>query len=146
MIKKEPRADRRNRRHQRNRSVIIGTAKRPRLSIFRSEKHIYAQLIDDERSSTLASASSVSEDFRGKTKVKAIKDTKKKETKAVPAAQPKTEKKGSPTELAKSVGTLVAKRALEIGIREVVFDRGGSKYHGRVKALADGAREAGLVF
>lgn len=127
MIKKESRADRRKRRHRRSRSVLTGTAKRPRLSIFRSEKHIYAQLIDDAHSSTLASASSVSSELKG---------GKKKSSK----------KTGSPIELAKTVGTLVAKRAVEKGIKEIVFDRGGTKFHGRVKALADGAREGGLVF
>jgi large subunit ribosomal protein L18 len=94
---------------------------RPRLSVFRSSKNIYAQVIDDERGVTLAAASSL--EGEGKTKVK-----------------------GSDKDAAAKVGALVAQRAIEKGVKDVVFDRGGYLYHGRVKALADAAREAGLNF
>jgi large subunit ribosomal protein L18 len=97
---------------------VQGTAERPRLAIFRSLNHIYAQLIDDERGATLASASSVEKDLRGST--------------------------GGNIEAARRVGRAIAERALAKGIEQVVFDRGGFRYHGRVKALADAAREAGL--
>ena len=95
---------------------------RPRLSVFRSSKNIYAQIIDDERGVTLAAASSL-ESGEAKTKVK-----------------------GSDKDAAAKVGALVAQRAIEKGVKDVVFDRGGYLYHGRVKALADAAREAGLNF
>ncbi len=110
----------RERRHRRIRKKIKGTAERPRLCVFRSLRHIYAQLVDDERGHTLLGVSSLSPEVRGL--------------------------QGTKTEMARAVGTLLGKKALEKGIRTVVFDRGGYKYHGRVKALADGAREAGLVF
>ncbi|MGQ9473296.1 MAG: 50S ribosomal protein L18 [Candidatus Caldatribacteriaceae bacterium] len=110
----------RERRHRRIRKKVKGTIDRPRLCVFRSLKHIYAQLIDDGEGRTLVSASSLSPE------IKALKGTK--------------------TEIAKAVGTLLGKKAQEKGIRTVVFDRGGYKYHGRVRALADGAREAGLLF
>lgn len=110
------------RRHLRIRKKIFGTPERPRLSVFRSLKHIYAQIIDDTIGHTLAAASTldpeIREELKGKTK----------------------------TEQAKLVGKLIAKRALEKGITKVVFDRGGHKYHGRVKALAEAAREGGLIF
>ncbi|KDE49716.1 50S ribosomal protein L18 [Geobacillus sp. CAMR12739] len=99
---------------------IFGTAERPRLSVFRSNKHIYAQIIDDTKSSTIVSASTLDKEF-------GLDSTNN-------------------IEAAKKVGELVAKRALEKGIKKVVFDRGGYLYHGRVKALADAAREAGLEF
>ncbi len=95
---------------------------RPRLSVFRSGKHIYAQIIDDKTGTTLASASSLDKDLKGSLKT------------------------GADSSAAAEVGKLVAKRAAEKGIGEVFFDRGGYKYHGRVKALADGAREGGLSF
>ena len=95
---------------------------RPRLSVFRSSKHIYAQLIDDVAGNTIASASSLDKDLRAALKTGADKDA------------------------AAKVGELVAKRAVAAGVTEVVFDRGGYKYHGRVKALADSARESGLSF
>jgi large subunit ribosomal protein L18 len=95
---------------------------RPRLSVFRSSKHIYAQVIDDGTGKTVASASTLDKDLKG----------------ALP--------KGSDQEAAKAVGKLVAERALKAGVTNVVFDRGGYIYHGRVKALADAAREAGLSF
>lgn len=97
-------------------SKIYGTRKRPRLSVFRSSKHVYAQLIDDTRGETLVAASDV--DFE----------------------------KGSKVEQARAVGQELAKRALKAKIKKVVFDRGRYKYHGRVKALAEGAREGGLAF
>ena len=109
----------RHMRHRRIRSKISGTAKIPRLCVFRSSKHIYAQLVDDEASKTLIFARS--------------QELKKKK------GQTKTER-------AKDVGKLIAKKALEKKIEKVVFDRGGHKYHGRVKALAEGAREGGLKF
>ena len=109
----------RQRRHRRLRVRLSGTEQRPRLSVFRSLQHIYAQLIDDARGVTLAAASTKT---------------------AADAAS------GSKTERARQVGRQLAKRAREHGIQSVVFDRGGYLYHGRVKALADGAREAGLEF
>ncbi|MCX7911418.1 MAG: 50S ribosomal protein L18 [Dehalococcoidales bacterium] len=112
----------RKRRHARVRKKISGTSERPRLSVFRSLNHIYAQIIDDSRGHTLVSASTldaeIAENTKGKTK----------------------------TARAEMVGALIAKRALEEGITQVVFDRGGFKYHGRVKALADAARKGGLKF
>lgn len=110
------------RRHARVRAKVKGTTERPRLSVFRSLSHIYAQVIDDTRGDTLASASTLDPEVKGEVVGKAK------------------------TEEAKLIGSLVAKRALSKGIKEVVFDRGGFKYHGRVKALADAAREAGLKF
>ena len=105
------------RRHRRVRNKISGTAARPRLDVFRSAKHIYAQIIDDEQGVTLVSASTMDKDFNGN---------------------------GGNVEAAAEIGKKVAAKALEKGITEVVFDRGGYVYHGRVKALADGAREGGL--
>lgn len=104
------------------RKKIQGTAERPRLCVFRSAKHIYAQVIDDRAGRTLVSASTVEKDIR---------DGEKPECKV---------------DAAKSVGTKLAEKALAAGIKEVVFDRNGFIYHGRVKAVADGAREAGLEF
>ena len=109
----------RMKRHSRVRGKISGTPERPRLSVFRSENHIYAQVIDDVAGNTLVSASTVEKSFEGN---------------------------GSNIEAAKKIGALVAERALQKGIEEVVFDRGGYIYHGRVQALAEGAREAGLKF
>jgi large subunit ribosomal protein L18 len=109
-------------RHKRLRKKISGTPERPRLAVFRSEKHMYAQIIDDIKGVTLVAAS---------TTEKAMKEKLKKTWNV---------------EAAKEVGKLIAERALAKGIKEVVFDRGGFKYHGRVKALADAAREAGLKF
>ena len=119
MFKKADRKEARERRHLRVRKKVFGTPERPRLSVYRSEKNIYAQIIDDVNAVTLVAASSLD---------KAI------------------EVKGSNKEDAKLVGELVAKRAIEKGINDVVFDRGGYVYHGRVEALASGAREAGLKF
>jgi large subunit ribosomal protein L18 len=112
----------RQRVHQRVRMTVSGTAERPRLCVYRSLDHIYAQVIDDRAGKTLVSASS------------ADKDTKK------------NLKGGGNVAAAKVVGKIVAERAKAAGVSRVVFDRGGYKYHGRVKALADAAREAGLQF
>ena len=119
MIKRPDTRGQRVKRHNRVRGKISGTAERPRLSVFRSESNIYAQIIDDVAGSTLVSASSVEKDFEGL---------------------------GSNVAAAKKIGALVAERALQKGIEAVVFDRGGYIYHGRVKALAEGAREGGLKF
>ena len=110
------------RRHVRVRKNIAGTQQRPRVSIFRSLSEIYAQVIDDQAGNTIASASSIDHELRGK-----MKGLKK-------------------SEQAKVVGKALAERALSKGVKTVVFDRGGFKYTGRVKALADGAREGGLEF
>jgi large subunit ribosomal protein L18 len=118
---KEKRASR-IRRHVRVRRKVTGTAERPRLAVYRSLEHIYAQVIDDTMGRTLVSASTVDREIR-----KAI------------AGKPKTEE-------AKIVGQYIAQRAKAAGVTQVVFDRGGNQYHGRIKALADGAREAGLDF
>lgn len=107
-------------RHRRVRKKIAGSPDRPRLAVFRSNRHIYAQLIDDLGGRTIASASTIEADLRGTATHSA--------------------------ETAEKVGKLVAQRAMEKGIKQVVFDRGGFKFHGRVKALADGAREQGLEF
>jgi len=115
--------DRRHRRHHRIRNKIAGTADRPRLVVFRSLNHIYAQLVDDSQSRTLISASTALPDL--KTKLKGAKG--------------KIEK-------SKVVGQFLAERAKSAGIGKVAFDRAGYLYHGRVKALADGAREGGLEF
>jgi len=112
----------RERRHVRVRLNVVGTAQRPRLAVFRSVAEIYAQVIDDAAGHTLVSASSVDKDLREQ-----MKDKKK-------------------SEQAKLVGKTVAERAKNKGIASVVFDRGGFKYIGRIKALADGAREGGLKF
>src|SRR5262245_56582288 len=109
-------------RHRRIRQVVRGTSARPRLVIFRSLKHIYAQIVDDERQATLLTAGSLSKELKG------------------------TAKTGGNVAAAKAVGDLVARKAKEKGIERVVFDRAGYKYHGRVKALADAARAGGLVF
>ena len=119
MFKKADKKASRAKRHLRVRKKVSGTPERPRLSVYRSEKNIYAQIIDDVNAVTLVAASSLD---------KAI------------------EVKGSNKEAAKLVGELVAKRALDKGITEVVFDRGGYVYHGRVQTLAESAREAGLKF
>ena len=119
MVKKLDRAKARAKRHMRVRNKISGTAECPRLNVFRSSKHIYAQIIDDVKGVTLCSASSMSKDFEGN---------------------------GGNTEGARKVGEMIAKAAADKGIENVVFDRGGYLYHGRVQELADGAREGGLKF
>ncbi|XOB41047.1 MAG: 50S ribosomal protein L18 [Candidatus Nealsonbacteria bacterium] len=124
-------------RHKKVRGKISGTGKIPRLCVFRSGKHIYAQLIDDEKNKVLASAS----DFKikvKKVKVKKSSSDDKKERKQEPLS--------SKLSVAFEVGKVIAKKAKELKIESIVFDRGGYKYHGRVKALADGAREEGLKF
>ena len=118
MINRPDTRSQRIKRHARVRGKISGTPERPRLSVFRSEKNIYAQIIDDVAGNTLAAASSVEKDFGP----------------------------GSNKEAARKVGKLIAERALAKGIEEVVFDRGGYIYHGRVMELAEGAREGGLKF
>ena len=110
------------RRKRRVRAKVFGTAERPRLTVHRTNAHIYAQVIDDASGRTLCSASTLDSEFRTKGAV------------------------GSNKEAAEFVGELVGKRAIEKGVTEVTFDRGGRIYHGRVKALADGARNAGLKF
>ena len=119
MINKQARSESRELRHKRVRTKISGTAERPRLSVFRSNTGIYVQIIDDVAAKTLVSASTLDKEVKTK---------------------------ASNIEAAKEVGTLVAKRAIEKNIKEVVFDRGGYIYHGKVKALAEAAREAGLEF
>ncbi len=116
------RKKRKDARHARVRRKVEGTPQRPRLAVFRSEQHIYAQVIDDSVGNTLAAASSIEKDVKGN----------------------KTGKKKA--DMSKVVGILIASRAKEKGIKQVVFDRGGFMYHGRVKALADAAREGGLTF
>jgi len=110
-------------RHRRLRRHIIGTSDRPRLAVFRSNNHIYAQVIDDDAQNTLCSASTVDKELRTG-----------------------LDANGGSCDASVAVGELVAKRAIAKGIQQVVFDRGGNLYHGRVKALADAAREAGLQF
>lgn len=110
----------RKKRQLRIRKRVIGSVVRPRLNVFRSSKHIYAQLIDDATGATIASASSLDKELGLKN--------------------------GANVEAATAVGSLIAKRATEKGLTEVVFDRGGYLYHGRIQALADAAREAGLQF
>ncbi|MFP3943443.1 MAG: 50S ribosomal protein L18 [Alphaproteobacteria bacterium] len=112
-----------DRRRKRNRAKLAKVgSQRPRLSVFRSSKHIYAQVIDDQKGETLAAASSLEKDLRDKLKT------------------------GADTAAAGEVGKLIAERASARGVKEVVFDRGGYIYHGRVRALADAAREGGLNF
>ena len=108
------------RRHERVRKTVSGTPGRPRLAVYRSLTHIYAQVIDDERGHTLAAASTVEKTLKSGS--------------------------GNKSARAKAVGTAVAKKAIDAGVTQVVFDRGGNRYHGRVKALAEAAREAGLEF
>ena len=113
------RRDARHRRHHRIRRKVHGTTERPRLSVFRSNKHIAVQIIDDSMGTTLASASTVADAIDGGT---------------------------GNAEAAAKIGTLIAERAKSAGVSTVVFDRGGNRYHGRIAALADAAREAGLEF
>lgn len=112
----------RERRHRRIRKRVVGSAGHPRLCVFKSARHIYAQIIDDERGTTLAAASTLSREIKEQGRV------------------------GNKTVAAKLVGELVAARALAAHVERVVFDRGGYKFHGRVKALATGVREKGLKF
>ncbi|MEJ7653407.1 MAG: 50S ribosomal protein L18 [Chloroflexia bacterium] len=119
---KKTKASPRKRRHTRVRGRVIGSASRPRLNVYRSSQHIYAQVIDDREGNTLAAASTLDADLRSRMA------------------------ELSKVDEAKHVGQLVAERARAKGIEQVVFDRGGWLYHGRVKSLADGAREGGLKF
>ena len=119
MLLKADKNQTRQKRHLRVRNRVAGTAQRPRLNVFRSLKHIYAQVIDDDKGMTLAAASSLDKDFNGT---------------------------GGNIAAAKAVGAAIAKKALDKGINEVVFDRGGYIYHGRVAALAQAARDGGLKF
>jgi large subunit ribosomal protein L18 len=116
------RKESRNRRHERIRRRVDGTPERPRLAVFRSNEHIYAQVIDDTKHHTLVAASTLEETLKSSLS------------------------SGANMSAATEVGKLVAQRSLEAGITKVVFDRGGNLYHGRIKALADAAREAGLDF
>ena len=122
MVSKASRTEIREKKHRRMRHHLAGTAQRPRLAVFRSNNHIYAQIIDDTVGNTLVAAS-----------------TMEKEIKA-------SVEKTNDIAAAEAVGTAIAKKALEKGITEVVFDRGGFIYHGKIQALADAAREAGLQF
>ena len=117
-----PRLKARLKRKKRVRKNIFGNQDRPRLSVFRSSKHIYAQIVDDVSGSTLVSASTLDNEYK------------------------EHRVEGKKVEIAKAVGNLVGKRALDKGIKKVVLDRNGFLYHGRIKALSDGAREAGLNF
>lgn len=151
MIKKLSALEGRDRRHHRIRKTLTGTSARPRMSIFRSQKHIYAQLIDDLNAVTLISASSlhtVPAESSPKKKTAASKKTAKETAAEKPTEKPVESPSllSKPFEMAKAVGKLTAQRALEKGISEIVFDRSGYKFHGRIKALADGAREGGLKF
>jgi len=121
-MSRKSREDQRKHRHRRVRAKISGTTERPRLNVYRSLENIYAQVIDDSKGHTLVSASTIDTEVAKMVKGK------------------------SKTEQAKVVGEIIAKRAADAGVSDVVFDRGGYKYHGRVKALAEGAREGGLKF
>ena len=122
MVNKESRQEIRVKKHNRMRNHLAGTAERPRLAVFRSNNHMYAQIIDDTVGKTLVAASTLEKDVKAELK------------------------KTNDVEAAAYLGTVIAKRALEAGIKEVVFDRGGFIYQGKVAALADAAREAGLEF
>lgn len=122
MIKKVSRSEVRAKKHRRLRNTLAGTADKPRLAVFRSDKHIYAQIIDDSKGFTLCAASTLDADVKGEVE----------HTNDVNAAA--------------AVGKAIAKKALDKGINTVVFDRGGFIYQGKIQALADAAREAGLTF
>lgn len=122
MVKKENRSEIRRNKHRKIRNRFTGTPERPRLAVFRSNKHMYAQIIDDTAGHTLVAASTLEKDVKAKLH------------------------KTNDVEAAAYLGTVIAKRALEKGIKAVVYDRGGFVYHGKIKALADAAREAGLEF
>ena len=122
MVSKKSRSEVRIKKHKRIRNRFSGTAERPRLSVFRSNNHMYAQIIDDTVGNTLVAASTLEKDVKSELK------------------------KTNDVEAAAYLGTVIAKKALDKGIKEVVFDRGGFIYQGKVKALADAAREAGLEF
>ena len=122
MVSKKSRQEVRVKKHMKTRNRFSGTAERPRLAVFRSNNHMYAQIIDDVAGNTLVAASTLEKEVKGELA------------------------KTNDVEAAAYIGTLVAKRAIEKGIKEVVFDRGGFIYQGKVQALADAAREAGLEF
>ncbi|MCD8039475.1 MAG: 50S ribosomal protein L18 [Lachnospiraceae bacterium] len=122
MVSKKSRAELRTKKHKRIRNRLNGTSQRPRLAVFRSNNHMYAQIIDDTVGNTLAAASTVESEVKSELE------------------------KTNNVEAAAYLGKVIAKRALDKGITEVVFDRGGFLYHGKIKALAEAAREAGLVF
>ncbi|EUB16446.1 ribosomal protein L18 [Shuttleworthella sp. MSX8B] len=122
MITKKSRTEVRVKKHRRIRNTLSGTAARPRLAVFRSNQHMYAQLIDDEAGKTLVSASTLDADVKADLE------------------------KTNNVEAASRLGTVIAKRAIDAGVKEVIFDRGGFIYAGKVAALADAAREAGLEF
>ena len=122
MVSKESRQEIRAKKHMKIRNRFSGTAERPRLAVFRSNSHVYAQVIDDVAGKTLVSASTLEKDIKAE-----LKNT-------------------DDIDAATKIGDVVAKRALEKGIKAVVFDRGGYIYHGKVEALAEAAREAGLEF
>ena len=122
MIKKNSRQETRVKKHDRIRNRFSGTAERPRLAVFRSNNHMYAQVIDDTVGKTLVSASTLQKDVKANLE------------------------KTNNVEAAAYLGKVIAERALEKGVKDVVFDRGGFVYHGKIKALADAAREAGLNF
>ena len=122
MVRKKTRSEVRIKKHKRTRNRFSGTAVRPRLSVFRSNNHMYAQIIDDTVGNTLVAASTLEKDVKAELK------------------------KTNDVEAAAYLGTVIAKKALDKGIKEVVFDRGGFIYQGKIKALAEAAREAGLEF
>ena len=122
MVSKKSRADMREQKHMRIRNRFSGTAERPRLAVFRSNNHMYAQIIDDTVGNTLVSASTLEKEIKAELN------------------------KTNDIEAAAYIGKVIAKRAIDKGITEVVFDRGGFLYHGKIEALAEAAREAGLVF
>jgi large subunit ribosomal protein L18 len=134
MIRKVEKKKIRSRVHKRIRQKLRGTAERPRLAVFRSVAHIYAQVIDDAQGRTLVAASSVAKDAKPARAAKGAKTSKTTKT------------GGGNVAAAKAIGKLLAERAKEKGIAKVVFDRGGYPYHGRIKALAEAARAAGLEF
>ena len=122
MVSKKSRAEMREKKHMRIRNRFSGTAERPRLAVFRSNNHMYAQIIDDTVGNTLVSASTLDKELKAELE------------------------KTNNVDAASKLGTVIAKRAMDKGISEVVFDRGGFLYHGKIEALAEAAREAGLVF
>jgi large subunit ribosomal protein L18 len=122
MAKTNPELRKRMRRKASIRKKIAGSAERPRLTVFRSGKHIYAQIVDDDRGHTLVATSTLSSEYKA------------------------LDRKGGNRAAAETLGEMIGKKAIEAGIQQVVFDRNGYLYHGRVKALADGARKAGLTF
>ena len=122
MVSKKSRAEMREKKHMRIRNRFSGTAERPRLAVFRSNNHMYAQIIDDPVGNTLVSASTLEKEINAELN------------------------KTNDVEAAAYLGKVIAKRAMDKGISEVVFDRGGFLYHGKIEALAEAAREAGLVF